>query len=261
MTVDEYVNNPSGGRVGGLEREQYKKIMADRLDVILLRENNFVEYECYKGTNNTYWLKIKVPSESTKGVTDDVVMKFNKPKDAINMGSTSLNHSYQVQFFSNDPAFNYTHAYVYNQNGLFPSELKKKASKVALKYRPSTTNLHETVTYCKSIYWAILIAKQRGLFAIDMYVKTVNMTNFVNSIEDTDIHIQKRQEAKKDQAAEQRAERAAKKLKKEEKMSTVGDSFNVDFSKTKQLNFNRSNGSANKQLKRPNFNKGKQVFK
>ena len=260
MTVDEYVNNPSGGRVGGLEREQYKKVMADRLDVILLRENNFVEYECYKGSAGSYWLKIKVPSESTKGITDDVVMKFNKPKDAINMGSTSMNHSFQVQFFSNDPAFNFTHAYVYNQNKLLIPELKKKASKVALKYRPTTTNLHETVTYCKSIYWAILIAKQRGLFLVDRYTKTINMTNFTNSIEDTDIHIQKRQEAKKDQAAEKKAERAAKQLKKEQKMSTVGDSFDVDFNKNKKLNFNPSKGSRG-QGKQPNFNKGKQVFK
>ena len=142
MTVDEYVNNPTGGRVGGLEREQYKSTMAARLDPILVRENNNIYYELGSGTGGSYWLKIKVPSESTKDVYDDVVMKFTKPKEALAMGSTSLNHSYQVQFFSNDPSFNFNHAYVYNKNNLIPNELKKKCSKVALKYRPDITNTH-----------------------------------------------------------------------------------------------------------------------
>ena len=256
MTVEEYINNPSGGRVGGLEREAYKSTMNQRLDVVLVRENNNIKYHCYKTSNDgIFWLYMKVPSEVIKDFYYDVVLKFTKPKTAINMGNASMKR-YQVQFFSNDPAFMYTHAYVYNKNGLYIKELEKKMPRVVFRTRPTETNLHEVITYCKSIYWAIVIANQKGLFEKGVYTETFDLKRLTDQIEDVDIHVQKRQEKDKEKK---------KKDNKTEQTKTSsrsgGHSKPVNFNKDSKINFGI--GGVGKSKKSPsfsiNFNKSKKV--
>ena len=251
MTIDEWVNNPSGGRVGGLEREAYKSTMTKRLDPVLVRENNDIKYDMYKAGNSVYWLRVKVPSEVVKGFTYDVIFKFSKPKTAIHMGSTPLNTSYQFQVFSNDPAFNYTHCYVYKKNGLLPKELEEKCNKMAMRTRPVDTNLHEIVTYCKSIYWAILIAKQKGLFAIDKYTQTINLKTFLDTVTHTDICIKERQDKDAENQKARQKEEKRKAIAKKQSHKSEGP----DFNKTNTVNF----GVPQKGNRGINFNKSKKV--
>lgn len=256
MTAEEYINNPSGGRVGGLQREAYKNVMSDRLDKILVRDNNNVPYHCYVGDKgNNYWLYMKVPSEVVKNFHYDVVIRFFKPKTTVSMGGSSLD-KYQVQFFSNDPAFVYTHVYVYNKHDLFIKDLSKKMNKLALTHRPTETNVHETLDYCKSIYWALTIAKQRGLFNHLVYTEKFSLKALESQIMPADEKIEARQ-AKQEEKPEKKEETSSSTTTKSREKKGIGEKIN--FNKLGTVNFGTPSAGKTGGSKRPNFNKSKKV--
>jgi hypothetical protein len=197
MTFDEYITNPMGKSNAVLSaavREAQGRIYSNKFNNVLLRENGRIDYYIYKSKSDAYWVHVKVPSEVVKNFYYDVVMKFT---GNAKLGATSAGlDKYQVEFYSNDPAFVYTYAHVFSKKGLFIKELSSKMSKKALKTPAREKNPENTVGYVKSLYFAYLFMKNRGLFSKIKYVGApdLDMRYLLSQIEDADTKIQKRQD-------------------------------------------------------------------
>lgn len=197
MTFDEYIVNPMGKSnavLSAAAREAQRKIYSNKFNNILLRENGKIDFYMYQGKGAVYWIHIKVPSEVVKNFYYDVVIKFTG--DAGLVASASGLDKYQVQFYSNDPAFVYTYAYVFRKKGLFISELSSKMSRKAITTKAVEKNPENIVGYVKSIYFAYLFIKQRGLFNKIKFISapSLDLRYLLSKIEDADKKIQNRQD-------------------------------------------------------------------
>ena len=165
MTLDEYIKNPMGkdnAVLNATTRELIRAQYSAKFDNILLRENGKIEYYLYTHSKkNTYWVHAKIPSETVKNFYYVVIFKFYTTEKVSSGGSNLF--EYNVRFFSNDPAFVFTHAHVFRENDLFIEELRSKMSKEALKKSPTTTNPHNNLGYVKTIYFAYLLMKNKKL--------------------------------------------------------------------------------------------------
>ena len=169
MTFEDYINNPMGkgsAVMSAAHREvmrmQYKK----KFDNILLREKGKIDFRLFKDEkNNTYWIYVKIPSS---------------------------------EFYSNDPAFVYTYAYVFSHNDLFIKELASKMSKEALRRAPKEKNPTESVGYVKSLYFVYLLMENRNLNKTSIFEKQCNPLDpnfFRTNVMPADQKIAEREEA------------------------------------------------------------------
>ena len=111
-----------------LVKEDYKR----RFDTLYLRESAMVVHKLYKEEKTgSYYVYVKMPSESTKGFFYDVVIEFRPSKLQKLVFNDDLN-KFNVKFFTNDPAFLFTYAYAFNKAGLIIDWLKPKLSRQAL---------------------------------------------------------------------------------------------------------------------------------
>ena len=165
MTLEEYIANPMGknnATFTPLIRESIKNSYKVKFDNVMLRENGKIGYYLYKDSkNNAYYIHIKVPSEVIEKFYYDVVFKFFTSSDDNTEGGKNL-EKYQVQFFSNDPAFVYFHAHTFMENGLFLNEMAVKMSKEAINRKAVEKNPNDSIGYVKSLYFAYLYMKERG---------------------------------------------------------------------------------------------------
>lgn len=165
MTFDQYITNPLGKNNAVLSaavRETIRKDYTIRFNNILLRENGRIVFYKYKTDKNSYIIHIKIPSEPVKNFYYDVVIRFYTDEKVAIAGNRLDKYYFQV--FSNDPAFVFTHAYVFRKNKLFFTDLEGRMSKKALHKTPDIKNPDKQLAYVKSIYFAYLFLKNRGLF-------------------------------------------------------------------------------------------------
>lgn len=165
MTLEQYILNPMGKNnavMNASTREIMRKSYMSKFDNILLRENGKIRYYLYRDDkSNTSWIHVKVPSETVKNFYYDVVFKFSSAQNISLLGEDLFKCN--VQFYSNDPAFVYTYAYVFAKNGLFIRELAVKMSKTALKTAAKEKNPNNNVGYVKAIYFAYLLMRNKKL--------------------------------------------------------------------------------------------------
>lgn len=171
LTLDEYGKSPAGkGNVIGSQylaqayKEKYNKVM--------LRVNGKIEHKFYTDTKS-YFILLKVPSEVVPKFTYDVVFKFS-PAQSTDTHSNSLKN-YKVQFFSNDPAFIYTFAYVYNSHGILVDELLDKIPDEVIKTKPKERNPFGVINFAKILYFGFLYIRQHG-FLEKHYYEESNLT-------------------------------------------------------------------------------------
>lgn len=168
MRFSDYINNPMGKDNAVISnREMYKQFYTNKYNALILRENGSIEYHLYK-YKEEYVCHMKIPSETVKKFYYDVVVYFY-PKDK-NVQSEKTLENYCVKFYSNDPAFVYTFAHAFSKNNLFMTDLAKKMSNQALKQKADQKNPKDEVGYVKSLYFAYLFMKNKGLFAKIRYV-------------------------------------------------------------------------------------------
>lgn len=197
MTLNEYILNPmlkNNAILNATAREAIRIQYTSKWDNILLRENGKINYYLYTDSNNRYWVHIKVPSELVPNFYYDVIFKFS-PTQSTGGGNDLF--KFNVQFFSNDPAFVYYFAYAFRKNNLFIDELRSKMSKEALTTPPKEKNPTESIGYVKTIYFAYLLLKERGLNKLLRFngeSKALNPQLFISMIEDADSKIKSRQE-------------------------------------------------------------------
>lgn len=198
IKLEEYISNPMGKNnavMPAFTREAIKRGYAKRFDNLLLRENGKINYYLYKDSNkNIYYAHIKVPSEVVPKFYYDVVFKFFADSKVKELGRNL--EKYYVELFSNDPAFvfNYTHTFM--KNGLFINELRAKMSREAIKTRAKERNPKDINGYVKSIYFAYLFMKQRGLLKTVSFggAESFDIKKILSRIEHADKKILERQE-------------------------------------------------------------------
>lgn len=187
MTLEEYIANPMGKNNASntpLMREAAKANYRAKFDNVMLKENGTVNFYLYKDSqNNAFYAHIKVPSEVIKNFYYDTIFKFTTSSDKNTEGGNNL-EKYQIHFFSNDPAFVYTHANTYIRNDLFITELTPRMSKQAVQQPAKEKNPTDALGYVKSIFFAYLYMKNRGLFKKVSYsaAQEFNLKTLMNNI-------------------------------------------------------------------------------
>lgn len=249
MSLNQYILNPalkSNAVLNASARELIKRSYEQKFDNIMLRENGKVTYYLFTEKEKTvYWAYIKVPSEVVHNFYYDVVFKFT-PTQAS--GFTDDLFKYNVQFFSNDPNFIFTFAYVFHKNNLLIEELKSRLGKECLSKAPEQKNPTEQISYEKAIYFAYLIMRERKLnrkIRFNAEAKSLEPKFLLENIQLAEDKINERQEEGKKYSSKKRTvirDNVAKAL-------TKHLDKNVDLSKTnirvvsnvKKVNITRAN--------------------
>jgi len=164
ITFDNWIKNPTGARPMMVQqREMAKQIYTDKYNKMMLASAGAMNYTLWKSQKgDRFIIFFTIPSESTEKVFYDVAVEFYT-RDTIETQKNNLN-GYYVKFYSNDPNFTFTFAYVYNKEGLIIEELKKKLSAQSITDRPKITNPNKVVGWVKVFYFAYLYMKDHGLF-------------------------------------------------------------------------------------------------
>lgn len=163
MTFDEYIKNPSGkGSAVNTGRDSSELSYQAKLDECI-HKNGDIKYTCLKSSDGkTYYIYFLIPSDSTPGFFNDVVIELKAPTGE---GTSNGNiNKYTVNFFANDPSFVFTYAHAYNTHGLLISKLERKLNLRSLLQSANTRNPDNSIGYTKGIYFAYLLMKKYNLF-------------------------------------------------------------------------------------------------
>lgn len=137
---------------------------------------------------DSYYIHIKVPSESQKeGKYEyDVVIRFFTDNPEVQAQETLRN--YYVQFFSNSPSFMYQYAYLYNKEGFLIETLYNKLDADYIDVPPEKTNADMKKSYDKSIYFACRFLSEQKFRYLNkkghLLSKKVNDDKFFANISD-----------------------------------------------------------------------------
>jgi len=116
------------------------------------------KHEIIKDGNN-YLFHILVPSEKYKLMYDVYIYFILKSSEK----TSNLLTDYDIQIYSNSPAFTFNYAYVANQKDLLYPPLKNKISSIALSQPPSIRNPSMLLGFEKSLYFASLYIIEKKL--------------------------------------------------------------------------------------------------
>lgn len=239
LTFDQYIINPMGkSNAVFSQREMAKTMYTEKFDRVNLRENGNFYYQLFfdKG-NDEFFCYIKIPSEAMEGFYYDVAIKFSTKDNGLRTSATL--ELYDVQFFSNDPAFVYTYANVFNKLGLFIPELKSKGSKKAFKNDPVERNQYQIPGYVKSLYFAYLYMKSHLLFVKNTYRAAgtpYSGAKLKALIMDTEKKLEERQQLEKDKALAKRKEKETKRKAEKQAADTAKHiKFVEDIPETKRV--------------------------
>lgn len=199
MTFEQYIHNPAGKNasvMNAVARDAFKKSYTSKFGMLMLRENGVINtFLYYDKKHNAYYAHIKIPSETVKKFYYDVVIKFTATQNVEAAGKDLF--KWNVQFYSNDPAFCYTYAYAFNKNDLFIKELSKRMIKKCLTDKPKQKNPTESSGYVKTIYFAYLYMQSKKLNSVDKFSETaMNFTlgHLIGNIEDAATKVKSRQD-------------------------------------------------------------------
>ena len=178
QTIVEFLQNPFRSRDNQIKNlgydERYKNFIA----------KHKIIYQATTTLGDDYYIHCKVPSETIANVYYDVVLRFFT--DNIISKTNRMLTAYNVQFFSNSPAFMYKHAYIYNKAGYLIDTLYDKIDVSYINTPPKDGN--ETKSYENTIYYVckfLLDNRYNFLSKNDMVKrKEVKVDKFFNSIND-----------------------------------------------------------------------------
>lgn len=196
MTLREYINNPlgKGPTINASVRESVRRDYTERWNALLVRENGRIIHEFYYDKkHNVYYCHIKIPSEVVPKFYYDVVFRFFTDEKVKDVGrSLDL---YNVQFFSNDPAFVFNYAHAFITNDLFIKDLTPKMSREAIKKVAKEKNPQNLTGYVKAIYFAYLYMRDHGYFNTAAHAgnKNYDKRNLLREVKDADTVVESRQ--------------------------------------------------------------------
>lgn len=204
ITLREALQNPSGA---GSAAVGNRKVIKDNLRMRYTKEvyPRGIDYKIYNEGDN-FVLHFRIPSENYD-IHFDVVLRIIPVDGATNV------RDWEVEFFSNIPAFTFTYAYAIYHKGWLISQLADRFSDVALTETPRVKNPLEENGFEKSIYYALLFMENFHLFSSAnlkrLGKEKVDWKKLSTSI-DTDSGIMKKYNAVKKKAS---AEKKARKEK------------------------------------------------
>lgn len=244
MTFDQYIQNPMGRENAVISnRTMYANLYKSKLDKILVREAGKIEHKCYS-VGRKYICYLKIPSEVIPKFYYDVLIEFRPPKKLVTGAGLK---DYNVRFYSNDPSFVYTFAHAFIKNDLFITNYSDKMSQKAIKQVAKEKNPGNQVGYVKSLYFAYLFMKSRGLFNRLRYVDPYSESAVKKQIDHADKKIKDRQEAASHKAKTNKKERAQEKELQDDRnnISNSPISFKVGSSRVTKTS---SMGSKTKKI-------------
>lgn len=265
ITIQDYINNPSGNKNSVWNyRSMYRELYSAKFGKILVRESGKFKYKLYKD-KDTYYAHIKVPSEVVPNFYYDTVIMFY-PGKGFTKNSINLK-KYNVNFYSNDPAFVYTFAHSFLKNNIFIKDLIPRMSKEAVIKAAKEKNPKNEVGYVKSIYLAYLWMEREDLFNANRYADKYSKRELLKNVEHADKKCKDREIAgekiRKEKLEEKKKQREANKVKP---IQTVGPTpsgpiVNNNFNHNKIISTNKSkttqtvrNSKVSKNIsKGPNF--------
>lgn len=199
LTLDEYNKSPNGKSGNTIGSQYLAAAYKEKYTKVMLRNNGHIDHN-FLVDNGNYFILLRVPSEIVSKFTYEVVFKFS-PSSASDAHASNLK-SYNVTFFSNDPAFVFTYAHVYNNAGLIVEELIDRLPDEVIKTKPVERNPSMVINYAKILYFGYLYIKQHG-FLDKHYYEESNLAikdsgSFFKLITDSSTKLQERYEAEKD---------------------------------------------------------------
>ena len=148
QTISQFMRSPFN-RDSDMEKNmKYEKAYNEFV------RNNRIYVAGFTQIEDSYYIHIKVPSESQKqGKYEyDVVLRFFSDRPEVLKGATL--EAYYIQFFSNSPGFMYRYAVLYKKEGYLIEALYNKLDPEFKDKLPEKTNPNMEVSYDKSIYYA-----------------------------------------------------------------------------------------------------------
>lgn len=178
QTISEFLQNPFRNRDNRVKSLGYE----ERYNSYKSRHK--IVYKATTKLGDDYYIHCVVPSETNAGVNYDVVLRFFT--DNIITKTNRMLTGYNVQFFSNSPAFMYKHAYSYNKAGYLIDTLYDKIDASYINTPPK--NNSDVMSYESTIYYTcrfLLDNRYRNLSKEDMVkIKEVKLERFFDSIKD-----------------------------------------------------------------------------
>lgn len=168
QTLSDFLREPFGSPDPETQRKLTEKY---RKNIEKIYVNAAVEYE------NTFFIHVKIPSESKPGASYDVVIQFLPPDKEVEKAATLEN--YFVQFFSNSPSFVYRYAVLYKNHGYMIDALQEKMDPNYANALPTKTNANMKLTYDKSLFFACMfLLENRRRYMIKSSLHRMPKMNF-----------------------------------------------------------------------------------
>lgn len=254
MTMEQYITNPmQSGVFTATMRESMRNSYVNKFNAILLREHGVFNYFLYKDEeNNKFYAYFKIPSETVERFYYDTVIEFSADENIKEAGQNLF--KYNVRFFSNDPSFVYTYAYVFKQKGLLIPELESRMSQRALKEAANKTNPYNQVGYVKSIYFVYLFMKLRSFNDLSKFkaqASVLNISNLSSNVMDADKKLGERENAGQRVQRKKKIEKE-KKARDEERRKKLPESLQVKHT-TKIGPSSKKNSSTGSKFNKPSM--------
>ena len=233
MTLDEYIVNPMGkGNAVYSQRFVYEELYTKKFNILVDREEDDWQTQLIIANEKEYYFYIQIPSESVEHFFWDTVIQFTTKDGELEKSPTLRN--YDIKFFSNDPAFMFNFARAFDKNHMLIEKLKKNIPKTAFKLESKVRNPQGIVGYVKSLYFAYLYIKLRGLYSKPVWrdnKSQLSIGELSNRIVPTDRKLELYNEAKNAASLRQRTLAT----KKSTMRATSNSSLNKPVSKIQTI--------------------------
>lgn len=217
LTMEQYITNPMQSPIlTATMRESMRSSYIKKFNALLLREHGVINYFLYKDEeHNKYYAYFKIPSETIERFYYDTIIEFSADHTVKEAGNNLF--KYNVRFYSNDPSFVYSYAYVFSRKGLFINQFADKMSQRALREPAKEKNPANQVGYVKTIYFAYLFMKLRSFNDLDKFkaqASVLNIGSLIATVMPADQKLGEREDA--GERLSRKKEIAKKKAKREE---------------------------------------------
>lgn len=181
QTLKGFLDNPIGKGTSILPNRELILNDFKRRHKSMLDKGKKFNVEIYHNeTTDAFYFHIKVPSETERNNTYDVVLQLTPPKINTGIMKPQTIEKYNVRFFSNSPSFVFTYAHIMYQNDMMVKFLAKKYNKLVLRKEPKITNPTGVILYEKSITFAILTVLSDVNYMSRAYLKTIQKQHVEN---------------------------------------------------------------------------------
>jgi hypothetical protein len=209
LSINQYVSNPLGKGSSASSLKIIKTEYDARYDALLDMYDEF-QTHIYRN-KNAYYIHLLIPSETTKDLSYDVVLKIDRA--SATKESNYIN--WAMKAISNSPAFAFTFANTFKRNGTLIEELKSIIPSQTVKEFAEIRNPHKLPGVDKSIYYACKYIKESysNIDEIDKFASDLDLKKLIKELRDfseimkaKDIDQKKKAEEKKEQKAQEKKE-------------------------------------------------------